>query len=240
MYASAQTARLAPWAGRVMIGTTDTPYDGPLDDAECTAADVEALLAAVNPHLPGPVTAGDVVGSWAGLRPLIDDSRSGDLSRRHRVVVSPAGVVSVVGGKLTTYRRMAADAVDRVPAARGRPCRTAGLAIRGGGPRPPGVSDHLWSRYGNEAPEVAAMAGSGPALSEPLVAGLPYLRAEAVWAVRHEMATTVDDVLSRRTRALILDRQAAARAAPSVADLLAAELGWSPAERDRALSNFVA
>jgi len=234
---------LAPWGDRVIVGTTDTDYDGPLDQPECSADDVDALLAEVNPALPDPLSPGDVLGSWAGLRPLVQDggrARTADLSRHHRVTMERSGVVSVVGGKLTTYRRMAADTVDRVEAAAGRPPVTARLRLRGAGPRPGGSapSDHLWSRYGTEATQVLDLCRADPGLAEPLVSGLPYLGAEGVWAVRREMAQTLDDVLSRRLRALILDREASVRAAPAVARLLAAELGWSAADEAREVAAY--
>jgi glycerol-3-phosphate dehydrogenase len=240
-------------AGRfTYIGTTDTDYAGPLRTPLCSAADVERLLAVVNHWTTANLAPGDVSGSWAGLRPLVDDpTRSevapADLSRRHAVVSSAPGLVAVTGGKLTTYRRMAADAVDAAVDALGRrpdPARrlvdrrrTAALALIGAGgpPAPPraggvlGVPSHrrhLFGRYGTEAAAVAELADADPRLAGPLVEGLGYLRAEAVFAARHEMAATVEDVLARRTRALLVDRDAAAAAAPAVAELLAAELGW--------------
>ena len=227
---------VVPWPGtdRVYVGTTDTDYDGPLDSPACTAADVDYLLRAVNAVVSEPLTSADVVGVWAGLRPLVAsaaDARSADLSRRHRLARSPGGVVSVTGGKLTTYRRMAADTVDEVVAGLGRGgrSRTARLRLRGapeGGVAPSG---HLESRYGTEAGAVRDLVAADPSLGEPLVPSLPYLRAEAVHAVRAEMARTVTDVLARRTRALILARDPSAAAAGDVARLLAPELGWTDA-----------
>ena len=230
---------VVPWAGtdRVYIGTTDTDYDGPLDSPACTAEDTAYLLDAVNAALTTTLTAGDVVGSWAGLRPLVagaGSERSADLSRRHRVTRGPGDVVTIAGGKLTTYRAMAADTVDEVQAVLGRrrsPSRTAHLTLRGaaGGGDP---SDHLAGRYGGEARVLRAMIAAEPALSGPLVPTLPYLQAEAVYAARYEMARTLDDVLARRTRSLILARDASVDAAGGVARLLAPELGWSDTEAD--------
>ncbi|MFP5318254.1 MAG: FAD-dependent oxidoreductase [Acidimicrobiia bacterium] len=225
-------AFVAPWEGRVVVGTTDTPYRG--GPVECTPEDVDLLLARVNPVLDEPLTADDVLGSWAGLRPLVDgrDGRA-EAARRHVVDAGPSGMVTVVGGKLTTYRRMAEDAVDVVCERLGRRarCRTARLALRGAGPG----EGRLWRRYGTEAAAVERLG-----LEEPLVPGLPYLRAEVVWAVREEMALTLDDVLSRRTRATILDARAAAAAAPAVAQLMAAELGWGEAETQRQVADYLA
>jgi len=237
---------VVPWpgTGRIYVGTTDTDYDGPLDAPTCTAADIAYLLDAVNATLTTDVGPADVVGSWAGLRPLVADGppgrRSTDLSRRHRVTRTPEGTVTVTGGKLTTYRAMAEDTVDEVQAALGRrrpSTRTARLALRGASePDPPArplpgleepVSRHLFSRYGSEARVVAAMVAADPALAQPLVPTLPYLRAEALYAARYEMACDLDDVLARRTRASILAREASVAAAPAVGALLAGELGWS-------------
>lgn len=232
---------LIPWMERpdgtfalTYVGTTDTDYDGPLDDPECTPDDVAYVLRALNASVTTGVTEADVVGAWAGLRPLVRSGGSGrtaDLSRRHLVARGEGGVVTVTGGKLTTYRRMAADGVDEVVRALGgsprrQRSRTARQRLLGAPPRRVDGADHLAGRYGNEAGAVRALASSDPRLAEPLVPGLPYLAAEAVWAVRHEMATTLADVLDRRTRARLADRDATAAAAERVARLVAPELGW--------------
>ena len=215
------------------IGTTDTDYDGPIDDPQCTADDVAYLLKAINLSVREPLTEADVLGTWAGLRPLVKAASSGrtaDLSRRHKVTRSESGVVTVTGGKLTTYREMAEDTVDVVvdhldglprsrPPVPHRPAPPPRRAARST-PKATGTARHLADRYGSEAAQVQALVDADPALGEPLVAGLPYLRAEAVHAVRHEMATTVDDVLARRTRARLQARDASAAAAPVVAALL--------------------
>lgn len=235
-------------AGRfTYVGTTDTAYDGPLDQALTTPADVEYLLGAVNHWTSADLTPADVTGSWAGLRPLVAgaSSRTADLSRRHLVTTSPAGVVTVTGGKLTTYRLMAAEAVDAVMARLGRPFLRYSPTRRlplwgsegwdevvapGASDRlglPPATLAHLAGRYGGEARAVAALVAADPDLGAPLVAGLPYLRAEAVFAARHEMAHTLLDVLARRTRAWLLDRRATVAAASDAAALVGAELGWS-------------
>ena len=231
------------------IGTTDTDYDGPLDDPQCTPADVDYLLRAINFSVREPLVAADVVGTWAGLRPLVKAATTGrtaDLSRRHKVLVSPSGVVSITGGKLTTYREMAEDTIHTVLEGLGdvprsaRRSRTAKLVLRGGEGSTTGLSEHLVGRYGSEARVVQAMVDSDPSLGEPLVEGLPYLRAEALYAVRHEMALTVDDVLARRTRARIQARDASAAAAPAVAALIGEDLGWSSDEQTEQAAAYVA
>jgi glycerol-3-phosphate dehydrogenase len=171
------------------------------------------------------------------------------------VSVSPSGVVSVTGGKLTTYRRMAADTVDEVVQVLGRGRRrspTGSLPLRGAAGtaelRQDGAStrlgvdqpvvDHLVGRYGGEARAVLAMMHADPAMGAPLVEGLPYLRAEAVYAARYEMAHTLDDVLSRRMRATLHEQEATADAAAEIADLVAPELGWTPAEVEHQVTAF--
>lgn len=247
------------------LGTTDTDYDGPLDDPQCTAEDIDYILRTVNAWTTSSLTPDDLTGTWAGLRPLISDARSArtaDLSRRHKVIESPDGLVTVTGGKLTTYRRMAADTVDAVikqigggPSKRRSPTKrlvllggegasaAASQQIRDRG-RSLGLSEsvcaHLRGRHGSETDAVLDLVGAAPDLADPLVPGLPYLRAEAVYAARREMAHTVSDVLSRRTRALILDREAAATAAPDVAALMGAELGWDATEQQRQVDAFLA
>jgi glycerol-3-phosphate dehydrogenase len=245
---------IVPWGRRpggsfthTYVGTTDTDYDGRLDDPPCTADDIGYVLGAVNAATGSRITAADVTGTWAGLRPLVRSERSArtaDLSRRHRVTKGGAGVVAVAGGKLTTYRKMAEDTVDvvvRLLGLRVR-CRTRKLLLIGAEgftESAPGTrGSHLGDRYGSMAATIDELVAKDADLAEPLVAGLPYLRAEAVYAVRHEMATSLSDVLVRRTRAHILDRNTTLAAAPDVARLLAAELGWDGAELDRQLSKY--
>ena len=239
---------VVPWGDRVYLGTTDTDYEGPLDDPPVTPEDVKYILDAINTFVTEPVTESDVLGAWAGLRPLVKSARSertADLSRRHSVTTSAGGVITVTGGKLTTYRKMAADTVDETVRALGRGKKrspTRHLALRGstgfevnGDVR----AQHLAGRYGGEARTLLAMIDADAALGEPLVPGLPYLRAEAVYAARYEMAHTLDDVLSRRTRALLLARDACVAVARDVARLIAPELGWSDDEIDREVDDFV-
>ncbi|MSY26314.1 MAG: FAD-dependent oxidoreductase, partial [Actinobacteria bacterium] len=201
---------------------------------------------------------------WAGLRPLVADpevsGRTADLSRRHKVRRSDSGVVTITGGKLTTYREMAADTIeevltevlktDRFARLRLR-SKTKHLKIHGANgyeelmasadslsPLGGDAVRRLANRYGSDATTVLAIAESDPSMAELLVPGLPYLRAEAIFAVRYEMATTVDDVLSRRTRARLELRDASAEAAFAVAALLAPELRWDEAEQARQIADY--
>lgn len=235
------------------IGTTDTDYDGPLDDPQCTRDDVDYLLRAINHSTTTEITTDDVVGTWAGLRPLVKatpgtngSGRTADLSRRHSVTASRSGMITVTGGKLTTYREMAADTVDEVaerldlPRAQ-RKSRTKKLRLLGADgydADATGRSGHLQSRFGGDTALIEAMIGRDPTLGEPLVPGLPYLRAEAVYSARYEMAATLDDVLSRRTRSLLLGRDAASTVADDVADLIGDELGWDEATRKSETAAF--
>jgi len=245
------------WGDQVYLGTTDTAWDGPLDDPSTTPEDVEYILGAANAVSTRQLTRADITGIWSGLRPLLapeqkgaSSERTADLSRRHTVRTSDGGMVSVTGGKLTTYRKMAEDTVDVAAGVLGRKglrCRTKNLRLHGappGGriaPQAGGVGAnvradpahpeasravHLGGRYGTEAAAVLAMAEGRPELLEPLVEGLPYLTVEALWAVRHEMAGSVSDVLDRRTQAAYRDARATAAAAGKVAALIGPELGW--------------
>ncbi|CAN5261141.1 glycerol-3-phosphate dehydrogenase [soil metagenome] len=235
------TIFVVPWGEVAYVGTTDTDYEGDLDSPYCTADDVRYLLASLNHSTDHEVTADDVVGSWAGLRPLLRDAaddRTADLSRRHSVIRSESGLITVAGGKLTTWRLMAEDTVDEVLRLleRDAECRTRSVRLRGAdgydqvsdGGLGQARRDHLVGRYGSDAATVIAIVNDDPSLGEPLVAGLPYLKAEAVYAARHEMAVTLDDVLSRRTMARLLARDASSDAAEAVAGIIAGALGWSP------------
>ncbi|HEY7916281.1 MAG TPA: glycerol-3-phosphate dehydrogenase/oxidase [Acidimicrobiales bacterium] len=246
------------WGDQVYLGTTDTEWDGPLDDPSCLPEDIDYILAAANAVTTRPIDRTDITGLWTGLRPLLapvegrqaPSERTADLSRRHTVRTSDRGMVTVTGGKLTTYRKMAQDTVDAVYKSLGRrtiPCATKSLRLRGagegphaparaGGIDPDGpahtaggaatLARHLAGRYGTETPDVLALAHGHPELLDPLVPGLQYLRAEALYAVREEMACSVADILDRRTRASLRDARGAAGAATAVAALIGPELGW--------------
>jgi glycerol-3-phosphate dehydrogenase len=255
---------LVPWGPRhdgsfahCYVGTTDTDYDGDLDEHQTTAADVDYVLEALNQALTTTISLDDVTGVWSGLRPLVktadgtDDqptAKTADLSRQHQVAVSSSGVVRISGGKLTTYRKMAEDTVDtaaRELGTRRHASRTQStkrlklVGARGHRPTDPTTrTGHLARRYGSLAAEVKALIAFDPSLGEPLAAGHPYLLAEVVYAVRHEMAGSVCDVLERRTRLHIFDRAAALAAAPQVAALMATELHWDDAETHRQLDDY--
>jgi glycerol-3-phosphate dehydrogenase len=214
--------------GLVYVGVTDEAVTGSVPEVpEPPEADIAFLLDIVSSVVQTPLRRSDVVGAFAGLRPLLSragaetEGRTADLSRRHAVLTSASGVVTVVGGKLTTYRRMAADAVDaavRLRGLNGAPCRTARLPLIGAAApaelRGLAAPARLIRRYGTEAPLVAGVGGD-PAMLDPVAPGLAVTGAELLWGVLHEGALDVDDLLDRRTRLGLIptDRQAAVPAA---------------------------
>ena len=244
---------VVPWGRRpdgtfehTYVGTTDTDYNGSIDDPQCTKDDITYVLRALNASITTGVTEADITGVWAGLRPLVKSASSGrtaDLSRRHKVGRSASNVISVTGGKLTTYREMAEDTVDEaceILGVRHRSTTKRMPLLGGDGYRPKASDDQpkLGDRYGTLAADVRALITQDARLAEPLVPGLPYIKAEAVYAARSEMAVTLDDVLSRRTRARLFDRPAAVAAADDVARLIAGDMGWDDTEVERQVADF--
>jgi glycerol-3-phosphate dehydrogenase len=238
-----------PWLGSTLVGTTDDDYEGELEHVAPSAADVGYLLRAVNEFFGSALTTGDVAGAFAGVRPLIwsgDPRKSVDISRKAELYETSSGMLTITGGKLTTWRRMAKATVDRLVEreAREAPCRTheipLGQAIAVEElPRVEGVPPEsyaaLAARYGHAAHEVLALAAERPELTQPIVASQPDLLAEVVLAARREQARSIGDVLLRRTRlALLAARELTEDAARApggpvrrVGEVLARELGWS-------------
>jgi len=223
------------------VGTTDTAYDGAIDDPTCTPDDVAYLLTTVNAATSSNLTTNDVTGVWAGLRPLLApekgkrlSERTADLSRRHQVIDSRDGVVHVTGGKWTTYRQMAEDAVNALkPYVNGlTSVRTKGLRLYGVGRWRPAneLEEHLYHRFGDDAVAVLDLVRADPALGEVAIKGQPYVGAEFVFSAREEMATSLVDLLTRRTRAHLHDARATLDAALAIATLVAADMAWSDAD----------
>jgi glycerol-3-phosphate dehydrogenase len=217
--------------GRVYLGLTDEDAPGPIPDVpQPTSEEISFLLDTVNTALDVALAPADVIGAYAGLRPLIDTGggRTADVSRDHAVVESASGVISVIGGKLTEYRFMAEDVLDRAVALRGltaTPCRTRNLPLVGAPSNPVAtlrspveLPSSLVARYGAEAPNVIAAAGCERP-SEPVADGVDVTRAEFEYAMTHEGAMTVDDILDRRTRIGLVESDRA-RAAPAAEELL--------------------
>lgn len=220
-----------PWHDRVVVGTTDTPGVAPSAEPRALPHEIEFILEHARKYLTRDPGERDVLSVFAGLRPLVTregKSTTAALSREHTIAISPGRLITLTGGKWTTYRKMAEDVIDRAERVAGlahTPSPTAELAIHGA-PEVGRVTDPPYlSIYGSDAPAIAALVGSEPGLDAPLVAGLPIRCGEVLWHARHEMARTVEDVLARRTRALLLDARASMAAAPTVARLLARELG---------------
>ena len=208
-----------PWYGRALIGTTDRDYDGDIAQVQPSGEDIEYLLEAVNSFFGLELALADVSGAYAGVRPLIstgDPRKSVDISRKAELYETSSGLLTITGGKLTTWRRMAKQVVDRMVEREGReaPCRTAEIPLgMPAGERdlqapaglsqddlPDGSLELLAFRYGHAARNVLKLAGERPELARPIVAGQPDLLAEAVIAARLEQARSVADVLLRRTR----------------------------------------
>jgi glycerol-3-phosphate dehydrogenase len=231
------------------IGTTDTAYDGELDEPHCTPEDVAYLLTAVNASTSSNLTTADVTGVWAGLRPLLApvegkavSERTSDLSRRHQVTDSRDGVVHITGGKWTTYRKMAEDTVDALrPYAKSLPSvRTKSLRLHGVGAWRPTTDRerHLYERFGEEALTVLALIAANDQLGVCPIDGQPYVAAEFLYSARSEMATTLIDLLTRRTRAHLHDARATLEAAPRIAAIVAEELRWSDDDVRRELDAY--
>ena len=234
-----------PWLGCALVGTTDNDYEGGLDHVQPPDADIDYLLAAVNEFFGATLGRAQITGAFAGVRPLIsntDSKSSVDISRKAELYETSSGMVTITGGKLTTWRRMAKMTVDRIVErdALDAPCRTheipLGQAVDPGTlARVPGVApeayDALASRYGHDAEGVLRIAAERPELAEPIVDGHPDLLAEAVWAARREQAASLGDVLLRRTRLGLLAAREVTRASvrERVAAALAGELGWDGA-----------
>ncbi len=219
-----------PWHDRIVVGTTDIPVDESPIEPRPREEEIAFLLDHSAKYLEKAPAAEDVLSTFTGLRPLVSRGATGkgtaSLSRDHTILVSPAGLVTVTGGKWTTYRKMAADVLDRAEQFLGIPprlCQTLSLKIHGCTDQPRDYGK--LSVYGSDAEAILKLGGENPDWKLPLHPKLPVLVAEVVWAVRHEMARTVEDVLARRTRSLLLDARSSMAAAPDVARILAAELG---------------
>lgn len=261
-----------PWEEQVLVGTTDTDYGGDPGDVAADADDVRYLLAAVNQYFPAAALAErDVVGAYAGLRPLVapaDPASPSATSREEEIFESASGMLSLGGGKLTTYRRVAERIVDRVvdrlrsadPERRFGPCRTGSVPLPGAGVQlaepggfggfakrmrasaPAGVDEalmtHLLHRYGTRAPEIVALAAADPAAARRLLPALPYRRVEVTHAVAAEMAATLDDMLRRRMPLAFRDGGGGLGVSDDVAGLMRSVLGWSAEETAHAVAAY--
>jgi glycerol-3-phosphate dehydrogenase len=249
---------IVPWQGRAVIGTTDTP-GGDIERPRADADEIAYVLRTANGSIRAQLTEADIISTYAGYRPLVrarDGAKSAALARTHAVLTAPNGLVTIVGGKLTTYRRMAQDTLDTL--------ELHGLNVRAS------VTDHLplagadgyghWERtlpdeaarrgldadvaahllhsYGSDAPLILEMIDNDALLAARMAPDLPVIFAEALFAARHEMAMTVEDILARRTRLSLIDRAHGLPVAPDVAAILGDALGWDAAERVRQVEAY--
>jgi len=247
-----------PWQGRLLVGTTD---DEATPDTKMIVLREEAeyLLRQLNPYLARPLRVEQIVSGISGLRPLVaagDGHGTKELIRDHEVEFDAgSGLISILGGKWTTHRLMAEDTINAVQRALGEgvtPSPTKQHVLAGAAgftadywkilakdyALEEATAQHLAQKFGTRATEVLALARADRSLAAPLVAGLPHIRAEAVYAIRNEMAQTIEDILARRLGLQLFDWRKAMEAAPVVADLLAQELGWARERRDQAIASY--
>ena len=233
-----------PWQGRVVVGTTDLAAPQPRMEPGHTQDEIAYLLETVNPFLAKKIRADEILSVFSGLRPLVTGkaSTTSKISREHHIDASASGLVTVAGGKWTTYRRMAEDAVNYAAnhsLLEKRPCVTATTRLHGAVAAPL-TQDAYLNEYGSDEAAIRGLIDGDPALAEKIAPQLPYTFAQVAYAVRAEMARTLEDVLSRRTRALLLDSAAALAAAPRVAVLMAKELGRDQRWHAEQLHQFAA
>jgi glycerol-3-phosphate dehydrogenase len=218
-----------PWHQQVVVGTTDTPVENYSLEPRPLNEEVNFILSHLNKYLDISIARDDVKSVFAGLRPLVKRSAGGKTSvipRDHTIILSPSGLVSITGGKWTTYRKMAIDLLDKVIKAGYLPqkeCVTENLKIHGWISE---VNDtDVLNFYGSDAAAIQDLANQNKDYAQKIHPSFPYLQAATVWAVRNEMALTVEDMLARRTRMLFLDARAAIEAAPGVANIMSKEMG---------------
>jgi glycerol-3-phosphate dehydrogenase len=231
-----------PWHNRVVVGTTDTPVEDIVLEPTPLPQEIEFLLAHAAHYLTKDPTPDDVLSAFAGLRPLVSsggEEKTAAISREHTVQVSPSGLVTIIGGKWTTYRKMAVDTLSKaVPVGqlKERPSLTQDLRIHGFHKNPEEFG--IFAIYGSDAPALQDLIRENKAYGKQLHPAMTTVAAEVIWAARHEMARTIEDFLSRRTRALVLDARASMEMAPQVAELMARELGRDKTWRDNQVSAY--
>ena len=219
-----------PWHGKAIVGTTDTPIDKPSLEPIALEEEIEFILRHAKQYLTKDPFRKDVKSVFAGLRPLVkptDETTTAEISRSHHLEVSESGLVTIAGGKWTTYRKMAEDTIDQALMVAGLEfveCKTKTLRIHGW-LKNVDKHDHMHV-YGSDVVGVTKLLKENPELNKRLHPNLPYLKGEVIWAIRNELAITIEDVLSRRTRALLLDAKASVEIAHEVGRLIANEFGY--------------
>lgn len=234
-----------PWHEHVLVGTTDEAVPSSSTEPRAKATEKSFLVEHIRKYLGRTIAPSDVLSMWSGLRPLVrkGNGATSKLSRDHEIVRSPSGLISVMGGKWTTYRKMGEDAVSaavKVSGLRAAPSRTKELKLHGWQEKPSSDTYESDRVYGCDLEKITALSAEDSAWDEPLHPQLPYRKREVIWAARYEQARTAEDVLSRRTRALFLNAAAAIQAAPEVSRILANELKRDETFRLRDLENFLA
>src|SRR5262249_12664127 len=226
-----------PWHGHVLVGTTDTAISTVAMEPVALASEIEFILSTAGQYLAKTPARRDVLSVFAGIRPLVRAEgavSTAALSRDHVIHIDGSGRITICGGKWTTYRHMAEDCVDQAATLAQlpeRPCSTHHLRIHGYHESTK-RADSL-AVYGSDGARIQEIMAKDPSLGEKLHPMLPYLKAEAIWAAREEMARTIEDVLARRTRALFLNAKAALEMAPAIAELIGPELEWNDAAKRR-------
>jgi len=234
---------LVPWHDKVIIGTTDTLLDSHSLEPKPLDKEVDFILETANLYLSKPLRRSDVRSVYAGLRPLAapkdKSAKTKEISRSHKVIVAASNLITITGGKWTTYRRMAQDTMNKAIAVGNLPpakCQTKTLAIHGA--KTPVNQGAHWSIYGTDAAGLSQLIKAQPELGEKIHPQLNFLKAEVVWAIQHEMARTIEDVLARRVRMLFLNAKAAVESAPFVAEILGRELGKDSAWQHAQIEEF--
>jgi glycerol-3-phosphate dehydrogenase len=250
---------IVPWMSRAIFGTTDTGT-GDLDHPMASQEDITYLLKYLNRYSTHHFTEADIISTYAGYRPLVKprqkNAATAKLSRTHAVIESPGGLVTIIGGKLTTYRRMAQDTMDVISKRDGtKPVHTTeSLPLLGSAAWSVVARElkqrgdelgltldtiqHLGHSYGSEAHTILDSIAHDPALGMRLIHDLPYIRAEVIYSCRHEMALTPTDVLARRTSIMLEDRQQGKGIVDEVAGLMASELHWSPEQQQQLIQSY--
>jgi len=234
---------VVPWHDKLVVGTTDTPIGSHSLEPVAMDTEIDFILNTAAKYLTTPPTRKDVLSVFAGLRPLAapqdDSSKTKEISRSHKLIVSASGLITITGGKWTTYRRMGEDTVDKaieVGSLKPEVSKTRDLAIHGS-LQGLNSDEHLYF-YGSDRNKVLELSNENPEWRKKLHTGYDYLQSEVIWAVRYEMARTVEDVLARRIRLLFLDARVAIEAAPVVAKLMAEELNKDIAWQEEQVSSF--
>lgn len=220
-----------PWHKKLLVGTTDTPIKKPIYEPKALEEEIEFILSTADSYLSKKPKREDVLSVFAGLRPLVafrgDKKHTKEISRGHKIIESESGLISIIGGKWTTYRHMSEELVNMAIKAHGldfKPCKTKELSIHGNINAEPQINSHLYV-YGSDIPKVLDVINENTLFKEKIHPNYEYKIGEVVWCIRHEMARTLEDILARRIRLLFLDARAAIESVPKVAKIMADELG---------------